>query len=98
MGVHKTHEFAEKYNIYSTPFFGEFKASRAYEPIKRIVKQLGRKGHEGVVMKDPDNKVAPLKYTSSESNCSDLETAFRYYNDYALDFFVSRAVREGFRR
>jgi putative ATP-dependent DNA ligase len=22
--------------------------------------------------------------------------AFRYYNDYALDFFVSRVVREGF--
>lgn len=96
IGVHKTHEFAEKYNIYSTPFFGEFKATRAYGPIKRIVKQLGRKGHEGVVLKDPDNKIAPLKYTSSESNCSDLETAFRYYNDYALDFFVSRAVREGF--
>ncbi|MGA9097994.1 MAG: RNA ligase [Methanotrichaceae archaeon] len=96
LGVYKTHEFAEDYNISSAPFFGEFKASKAYEPIKRIVKRLGRKGHEGVVLKDPDNKVAPLKYTSSESNCSDLETAFRYYNDYALDFFVSRAVREGF--
>jgi len=96
MGVYKTYEFAEEYNINSTPFFGEFKASKAHEPIKRIVKQLGRKGHEGVVIKDPDNKVAPLKYTSSESNCSDLETAFQYYNDYAIDFFVSRAVREGF--
>jgi len=30
----------------------------------------------------------PVKYTCSESNCSDLEVAFRYYNDYALDFFV----------
>ncbi|MFB3766109.1 MAG: RNA ligase [Methanotrichaceae archaeon] len=96
LGVYKMHEFAEGYNIHSTPFFGEFRASKAYEPVKRIVKQLGRRGHEGVVMKDPDNKIAPLKYTSSESNCSDLETAFRYYNDYALDFFVSRAVREGF--
>lgn len=95
-GVHKTHQFAEEQGIKATPFFGEFKADRAYEPIKRIVKQLGRKGHEGVVMKDPDNHVGPLKYTSSESNCNDLETAFRYYNDYALDFFVSRAVREGF--
>lgn len=96
MGVYKTHEFADDYNIHSTPLFGEFKAANAYEPIKRIVRQLGRKGHEGVVIKDPDNKTVPLKYTSSESNCSDLETAFRYYNDYALDFFVSRAVREGF--
>jgi len=48
------------------------------------------------VIKDPDNLAAPLKYTSSETNCSDLAVAFRYYNDYALDFFLSRAIREGF--
>ncbi len=96
LGTHKTHEFAEDYGINATPFLGEFRAEKAYEPIKRIVKQLGRRGHEGVVMKDPDNELSPLKYTSSESNCSDLAIAFRYYNDYALDFFVSRAVREGF--
>jgi putative ATP-dependent DNA ligase len=96
LGVQKTHEFAKEHGINAAPLLGEFKADRAYEPIQRIVKRLGRKGHEGVVMKDPDNKAPPMKYTSSESNCSDLETAFRYYNDYALDFFVSRAVREGF--
>ncbi len=96
LGIHKTHQFAEEYGINATPFLGEFKAEKAHEPIKRAVKRLGRKGREGVVMKDPENIVSPLKYTSSESNCSDLKTAFRYYNDYALDFFVSRAVREGF--
>jgi putative ATP-dependent DNA ligase len=47
-------------------------------------------------MKDPEKEAWPVKYTSSESNCHDLEVAFRYYNDYALDFFVSRVVREGF--
>ncbi len=57
---------------------------------------MGRRGREGVVIKDPENRVPPLKYTSSEANCNDLAVAFRYYNDYALDFFVSRAVREGF--
>ncbi len=95
-GVHKTHGFARKYGIKATAFFGEFRAESAYAPIIKIVKQLGRKGREGVVIKDPENKSTPFKYTSSESNCSDLEAAFRYYNDYALDFFVSRAVREGF--
>jgi putative ATP-dependent DNA ligase len=58
--------------------------------------KLGRQGREGVVLKDPENRVAPLKYTSSESNCNDLAIAFSHYNDYALDFFLSRAVREGF--
>ena len=95
-GVHKTHQFAKDYGISVAPLLGEFKPEFAAESIKRIVQKLGRRGREGVVMKDPENKATPMKYTSSESNCNDLAVAFRYYNDYALDFFVSRAVREGF--
>jgi len=60
------------------------------------VRELGRRGREGVVIKDVANVVPPIKYTCSESNCVDLEYAFRYYNDYASDFIVSRVVREGF--
>ena len=96
LGVHKTHEFAQEFGLKATAFLGEFHKERAAARIKRIVIKLGRQGREGVVMKDPENIVAPLKYTSSTTNCSDLAVAFRYYNDYALDFFVSRAVREGF--
>lgn len=95
-GVHKTHDLSQEYGIKATAFLGEFRAESAYAPIVKIVKQLGKRGREGVVIKDPENKDSPIKYTSSESNCNDLQVAFRYYNDYALDFFVSRAVREGF--
>ena len=95
-GVHKTHEFAREFGLKTATFLGEFDKESAPERIKQIVIKLGRKGREGVVMKDPENKAAPLKYTCSETNCSDLSLAFRYYNDYAQDFFVSRAVREGF--
>ena len=95
-GVQKTHEFAQEFGLKTATFLGEFDKESAPERIKQIVIKLGRKGREGVVMKDPENKLAPLKYTCSETNCSDLKVAFRYYNDYALDFFVSRAVREGF--
>jgi putative ATP-dependent DNA ligase len=96
LGVYKTHEFARDYSLKATALLGEFRKESAPERIKRIVRKLGRRGREGVVMKDPENRAPPLKYTSSESNCGDLAVAFRYYNDYALDFFVSRAVREGF--
>jgi len=96
LGVHKTHEFAEEFGLQATAFLGEFHKESAADRIKRIVIKLGRQGREGVVMKDPENIMPPLKYTSSPSNCSDLAVAFRYYNDYALDFFVSRAVREGY--
>jgi putative ATP-dependent DNA ligase len=96
LGVHKTHEFARDHNLKAAALLGEFRKKNAPERIKRIVRKLGRQGREGVVMKDPENEAPPLKYTSSETNCGDLAVAFRYYNDYALDFFVSRAVREGF--
>lgn len=96
LGVYKTHEFAKDYSLKATALLGEFRKENASEKIKHIVRKLGRLGREGVVMKDPQNKMPPLKYTSSETNCGDLAVAFRYYNDYALDFFVSRAVREGF--
>jgi putative ATP-dependent DNA ligase len=96
LGVHKTHEFAEEHSLQAAPLLGEFYAEKAYEEIVSIIERLGKKGREGVVMKDPENKSLPVKYTTSESNCRDLEVAFKYYNDYALDFFVSRAVREGF--
>lgn len=96
LGVHGTHEVAEEFGLMSAAFLGEFHKESAAEKIKEIVIKLGRQGREGVVMKDPENLVPPLKYTSSRTNCSDLAVAFRYYNDYALDFFVSRAVREGY--
>ncbi|MFZ3147846.1 MAG: RNA ligase [Methanothrix sp.] len=96
LGVHKTHEFAQEFGLLAAAFLGEFHKESAAERIKQIVIKLGRQGREGVVMKDPENIVPPLKYTSSKTNCSDLAVAFRYYNDYALDFFVSRAVREGY--
>ncbi|HOT06095.1 MAG TPA: RNA ligase [Methanotrichaceae archaeon] len=96
MGVARTHELAKEYGIRTAPLLGEFQADRAYPQIVEIVRRLGRAGREGVIIKDSENRVGPVKYTTSESNCSDLQFAFRYYNDNALDFFVSRAVREGF--
>ncbi|HUI40269.1 MAG TPA: RNA ligase [Methanothrix sp.] len=96
IGVHRTHEFAREYGIKAAALLGEFRAENAYEAVTKMVRRLGRQGREGVVIKDPENMAPPMKYTSSESNCNDLAVAFRYYNDYALDFFLSRAVREGF--
>jgi putative ATP-dependent DNA ligase len=95
-GSLKTHAIAEEYGIRSVRLFGEFGLDEAAEKIKEIIKDLGARGREGVVIKDPANLASPIKYTSSESNCKDLEFAFRYYSDYGQDFFFSRVVREGF--
>jgi len=57
---------------------------------------LEKKEHEGVVIKDPEMVISPLKYTSSQSNCSDLRHAFKFYNETGRDYMLSRIVREGF--
>lgn len=95
-GVHRTHEMAERFGLKATALLGEYPKEIAEESIREIIVRLSRQGREGVVMKDPENRVSPLKYTSSRTNCSDLAVAFRYYNDYGQDFFLSRTVREGF--
>ena len=60
------------------------------------VEKLGGEGREGIVVKDPRMEIPPIKYTASQSNASDLNYAFRFFNDYAKDFMLSRIVREGF--
>lgn len=95
-GSKAAHAIAEEYGVKAVRLFGEFAAEKAAGEIREIVEDLGSRGREGVVIKDPENLNSPMKYTSSESNCRDLEFAFRYYNDYGQDFFFSRVVREGF--
>jgi len=89
-------ELCESYGIKTAPLLGYFSKEEAPEEIRRIVTDLGRRGREGVVIKDLEMLVEPLKYTSSESNCGDLRYAFRFYNDYGVHFFLSRVVREAF--
>ncbi len=88
-------ELCEAYNINQVPFLGFFKKGEWYRIIE-IVKELGERGREGVVIKDPHMRVPPIKYTSSQSNCGDLKYAFTYFNDYGSSFMFSRVVREAF--
>ncbi|HOW14842.1 RNA ligase [Methanosarcina sp.] len=86
----------EEYGFLQVESFGEFPLQTAAEEIAEIIRELGKIEHEGVVIKDPDMVLAPLKYTSSQSNCSDLRHAFMFYNEAGRDFMLSRIVREGF--
>jgi putative ATP-dependent DNA ligase len=86
----------EEYGFLQVESFGEFPLQKATEEIAKIILELGKIEHEGVVIKDPDMVLTPLKYTSSQSNCSDLRHAFMFYNEAGRDFMLSRIVREGF--
>ncbi len=94
--ISKKHEILEEYGFLQVECFGEFPLHTAAEQITKIIRELGKKEHEGVVIKDPDMILAPLKYTSSQSNCSDLRHAFRFYNEAGRDYMLPRIVREGF--
>jgi len=86
----------KKYSFSQAKFFGETPLEAAPEEITRIIRELGEKEHEGVVIKDPQMILSPLKYTSSQSNCSDLRHAFKFYNETGREYMLSRIVREGF--
>lgn len=86
----------KKYSFSQAKFFGEIPLETAPEEITGIIRELGEKEHEGVVIKDPQMILPPLKYTSSQSNCSDLRHAFKFYNETGREYMLSRIVREGF--
>lgn len=66
------------------------------EEIKKVIMDLHERGREGVVFKDLEMKIEPIKYTTSFANCSDLAYAFKYFEEFARDFMLARIVREAF--
>jgi putative ATP-dependent DNA ligase len=89
-------EMMKKYGFLQVKSFGEIPLETAPEEIADIIQKLGKIEHEGVVIKDPEMALSPLKYTSSQSNCSDLRHAFKFFNEAGRDYMLSRIVREGF--
>lgn len=96
MPVMKRRALMDEYGIKSVRLFGEYDIDEAHIDVTRIIRELGESMHEGVVLKDPEMVLPPIKYTSSQSNCSDLRYAFEFYNDYGRDFFFARVCREAF--
>ncbi|MDD4497020.1 MAG: RNA ligase [Methanosarcinaceae archaeon] len=96
LSVARRRELLENYGFLQVRLFGEFPLETAPEEIKKIILNLGKIEHEGVVIKDPEMHLPPVKYTSSQSNCSDLRHAFLFYYETGRDYMLSRIVREGF--
>jgi putative ATP-dependent DNA ligase len=94
--ISKKREILKKYGFFQAKFLGKIALETAPEEIGKIVRKLGEKEREGVVIKDPEMILSPIKYTSSQSNCADLRHAFKFYNEAGRDYMLSRIVREGF--
>ncbi|MFH1323488.1 MAG: RNA ligase [Methanobacteriota archaeon] len=96
MPVKNRRRLVDEYGLRSVRLFGEYDVEKAHTEIASIIKGFGMSLNEGVVIKDPEMLLPPVKYTSSMSNCADLRYAFEFYNDYGRDFFFPRVCREAF--
>ncbi|HML04369.1 MAG TPA: RNA ligase [Methanobacterium sp.] len=90
------YELLKKYKLPSIRVLGTFNIEGAVDEIKKIIKEIGEENREGVVMKDPQMEIIPLKYTSSQAHDDEISYAFTFPFDFGKDFFFSRVIREGF--
>ncbi|KUJ93696.1 MAG: hypothetical protein XD40_1089 [Archaeoglobus fulgidus] len=88
-------EIAEKYGFRLAEIL-ETVSSDDVARIKEVVEKLNKNRREGVVFKDREMVLNPLKYTTSYANQSDLRYAFRFFGEYGRDFMLSRVIREAF--
>lgn len=96
MSIKEKTELLEKYNLPVVRLIGIYDVNDAPSVIKKVIKEIGNSGREGIVIKDPPMKIPPLKYTSSQAHDDELSYAFTYPFDFGRDFFFSRVIREGF--
>ena len=86
----------EKYNLPYVKPLAMVDKDNAHIHVRKIIEKLNEEGREGVVLKDPDMAVPPIKYTTHYTQCEDLKSAFTFFFDLGMDFLFSRVVREGF--
>ncbi len=89
-------DILESYGIKNVRLFGIFDKKEAYKKIFEILEELEKENREGVVIKDPEMKKEPIKYTTSKTNTSDLRYGFSFPFELGKDFFFSRVIREAF--
>ncbi len=89
-------ELVEKYGLRRVPILAET-SKDDIEGIRRVVSRLEQQGREGIVVKDPEYRVPPLKYTTSRTNISDIRTGMRFFFEEGRSFLFSRVLREIFK-
>lgn len=86
----------EAHRVPRARLFGVYELAGVAGRVFEIIKALAKESREGVVLKDPEMVLQPIKYTSSQTNIGDLRYAFSFPYDYGVDFFLSRIMREGY--
>ncbi|AEM39323.1 ATP dependent DNA ligase [Pyrolobus fumarii 1A] len=93
---HERKEIVEKHGLLHVPVLGEIDKNDI-KAFRKIIEDLERRGREGVVLKDPEYRVPPLKYTTSFINIHDIEIGMRFPFDEGRNYLFSRILREIFK-
>ncbi len=89
------YKMIEEYGLRGVRMLGVI-SKHDIDGLYRIMDDLEKEGREGVVMKDPLNRVEPLKYTTSATNIGDISIGMRAPFDEGRHFIFPRLLRELF--
>ncbi|MCX8172380.1 MAG: RNA ligase [Archaeoglobaceae archaeon] len=95
LSIAEKEEITERYGLKAVKILLKTSANDI-NAIKKVVEELNFKKREGVVFKDLEMVIPPLKYTTSFSNRCDLSYAFKNFEEYGRDFMLARIIREAF--
>ncbi len=96
MRIPDRNKLLEEYCIKHVKLFGIFDKNEAYEKIIRIIKYLDKENREGIVLKDPDMKIEPVKYTTTSANIETIRKGFEFPFDLAQGY-MNRIIAEAFK-
>ncbi len=86
----------EEYGLQNVPQLGEIEKNDV-ETLYDIIDKLSERKREGLVLKDPYNRVDPLKYTTAYINVNDIRIGMEAPFDEGRHFLFPRILREAFR-
>ena len=94
--VKERRRLVDEHGLRNVPLHGVYDKEDV-DSIAGVVRGLEEAGREGIVLKDPEYRVPPLKYTTSYINVNDVEVGMRFPFDEGHTFIFSRALREIFK-
>jgi putative ATP-dependent DNA ligase len=94
--VAERRRLVEEAGLRNVPQLGVF-LKEDWRDILEVTRGLEEVGREGVVLKDPDYRVEPLKYTTSYTNVNDIELGMKYPFDEGHTFIFPRVLRQVFK-
>ncbi len=85
-------EIVEKYGLRRVRVLGVLDKNDL-QGVRRIIDLLEKERREGIVIKDPEHRVPPLKYTTVYINIHDIEEGMKHPFDEGRSYLFSRIVR-----